>query len=104
MSRTYGKYMLLAFILSASFVCLFSIPHVCKIMRRHGLMREGQVIIGQIETYKEKNGHLPVKLEEVNTNATEIYYQTKNETNYILWFGEGLGESVTYYSDERQWR
>ena len=91
-------------IIGITVVFLLSGGYLHKIIRRHILIHEGQQIVEQLDAYKSKTGHLPKELEEVNTNVTEIYYKLHGDSNYILWFGEELGESVTYHSDEHAWR
>ena len=68
---------------------------------------KGNEAIIKIEEFKSKNGKLPNSLSEVEIVETEngpIYYERKNDSKYILWFGKELGESVTYDSDTKQWK
>lgn len=68
---------------------------------------KGNEAVIKIEEFKNKNGRLPNSLSEVGIVETEsgpIYYEKKNDSKYILWFGKELGESITYDSDTKQWR
>lgn len=66
----------------------------------------GNSIISKIETFQENTGRLPDNLGDIGIEETmegPIYYQKIDSTNYVLWFGTTLGESVTYYSDKGTW-
>jgi hypothetical protein len=67
---------------------------------------EGNKIVTKIELFKEENGRLPSSLSELGTKETEegpIYYEKKGNSNYILWYGAELGESVTFDSSTNKW-
>ena len=67
---------------------------------------EGNEIVAKIELFKKENGRLPSSLSELGIKETEegpIYYEKKDNSNYILWFGAELGESVTYDSSTNKW-
>ena len=64
-------------------------------------------ICKQIEEFRSKSGRLPDSIEEMGIPEKEegpIYYKKKSSTNYILWFGEGLGSSCVYDSKTKTWR
>lgn len=68
--------------------------------------KEGNEIAARIELFKKENGRLPSSLSELGIKETEegpIYYEKKDNSNYILWFGAELGESVTFDSSTNKW-
>lgn len=75
--------------------------------RENRLMRDGNVIVKKIETFKAENERLPNSLEEIGIKIQDgkdaLYYDKKDSTLYIIWFGMSLGESKTYYSDSKKW-
>ena len=77
--------------------------------RENRLVKKGNAIIEQIESYKKANGMLPNSLLDVGITEDEgadaIYYSIQNSSkkNYMIWFGTSLGESKTYYSDNKKW-
>jgi hypothetical protein len=78
----------------------------CYSISRRINKSEGNEIVAKIELFKKENGRLPLSLSELGIKATEegpIYYEKKDDAIYILWFGEGLGESVTYDSSTKKW-
>lgn len=85
------------------FVCLALSPLIAKIIRRHTLKDKGDVIISKVEVYKAKHGKLPETLGAINVAEEEVFYRIEDRTNYIIWFGEELGESCAYRSEQRHW-
>lgn len=69
----------------------------------HDLISRGNIIIQNIEDFRQKKGRLPNSLVELEIYDDELFYNKWDTTNYILWYGTSLGESVTYYSDSRKW-
>jgi hypothetical protein len=71
------------------------------------LIKEGNNIVVKIETFRESHGRLPDSMKELGIEeqfgADALYYIKKNDFHYIIYFGEGLGDSMTYYSDSKQW-
>jgi hypothetical protein len=70
-------------------------------------IKQGNVVAAKIEKFKIEKGRLPDSLSEIGIVETEsgpIYYKKESESKYILWFGKELGESMTYDSDEKQWK
>lgn len=68
--------------------------------------RIGSQDIALIEAYRVSHGTLPPDLETLGINVSDdgpIFYQRKGDTEYILWFGTTLGESVTYSSKTKIW-
>ncbi len=79
----------------------------CGAYSRQGrLIKEGNEIVGKIESFRKDKGRLPDSLSEIGIKETEegpIYYAKKSDTKYVLWFGAELGESVSYNSDTKKW-
>jgi hypothetical protein len=72
-------------------------------------IREGDVIIVQVEEFKRIYGRLPENLAEIGLRDSEqgpIYYvRSRDGQNYIVSFaGNTLGESVSYRSELAEWR
>jgi len=68
---------------------------------------KGNEAAAKIENFRNEKGRLPDSLSEVGIVETEsgpIYYRKESESKYILWFGKGLGESVVYDSETKQWK
>lgn len=77
----------------------------CQI-RETILIQHGNELIEQIENFKKDKGRLPNTLEDLNIEEKmegPLYYERKDSTRYIVWFGAGLGESVTYDSNQKKW-
>ncbi|MEI9864016.1 MAG: hypothetical protein WDN00_05585 [Limisphaerales bacterium] len=73
-------------------------------IRRHWLIHKCAPVIFRIENYHSKQGVLPLSLSAIEIEENPFYYQKQGETNYIVWFGEQLGESVVYDSSRKSWR
>ena len=61
----------------------------------------------KIEAFRQAQGRLPETLSEISVQEDEsgpVYYQKKDETSYILWYGLSLGESETYDSRTGIWQ
>jgi hypothetical protein len=75
-------------------------------LRAERLTKEGNEIVGKVESFRKDKGRLPDSLSELGIKETEggpIYYAKKSDTKYLLWFGAELGESVSYDSDSKKW-
>ena len=78
----------------------------CASIREASLKGKGVEVVSSIESFRTKNSRLPADLSEIGVSNTEegpIYYQKKDESSYIVWFGARLGESETYDSKTRNW-
>jgi len=67
----------------------------------------GEEMISKIENYKKANGHLPNHLNDIGVVEKEegpIYYTKQNDTSYIVYYGLGLGESMVYDFEKKQWK
>lgn len=62
--------------------------------------------IEKIEQFRQQNQRLPSSLEEIGEITSEkgpIYYQKLSETEYQIWFGTTVGESIIYNSKTKKW-
>jgi hypothetical protein len=78
----------------------------CSVYRESKLKKEGAAIIEKIETFKARNARLPESLSDLGLKDSEegpIYYRKTSDSSYEIWFGAGLGESVTYSSQAKAW-
>lgn len=75
--------------------------------RENRLMKDGNVLVSEIEQFKVEYKRLPSSLKEIGIEEQDgkdaLYYDKKDSLHYIVWFGVSLGESKTYYSDSKQW-
>lgn len=86
-------------------VLVFVVAVVClsdSIIRTNQI-RRAKPVIAKVEKYLQEHGSLPAKLADVGVEEDPYYYQKQSETNYVIWFGRQLGESVTYVSNEKTW-
>jgi len=95
-----NKVLLFAAIVICSVVAL---PLASKYVRRTVLMHRVRRVVTEVEVFQSEHHRLPATLEELGLNEDPIYYRTDNGSNYIVWFGEELGESVTYHSLGKRW-
>lgn len=66
----------------------------------------GASYILKIEAYKELYGVYPNSLADINIEYKEegpLHYEKKNDTLFIIWFGQELGDSKIYYSNTKKW-
>jgi hypothetical protein len=78
----------------------------CSYFREQSLKNEGDQIIVKIESFKKGHTRLPDSLSDIGISTKEegpIYYLKTDDMSYKVWFGTGLGESVTYDSEKREW-
>lgn len=65
-------------------------------------------MIEALESYRQRVGAYPQDSAEVGFPVIDesgpLYYQRNSPTDYIIWYGTTLGESVTYRSTEAKWR
>lgn len=67
----------------------------------------GNGVIEKIEAHRKANGRWPHSLSELGVAEDEsgpVYYCKTTQTEYIVWYGTALGESVTYSSRTKQWK
>lgn len=70
-------------------------------------LQSGVEVISKIEKFRSENNRLPNNLTEIGIIENEggpVYYEKKTESEYILWFGKELGESMTYDSQTKAWK
>lgn len=78
----------------------------CSQDRKQTLIKQGNEIAAKIENYKNQKGKLPDSLVDIGAEEKlegPIFYEKKSDTEYRLWFGTELGESVVYNSSIRKW-
>lgn len=95
---------LLLVIIFLSLAVLFLV--LTKETKEDSLIEQGNQLVIKIEEYKKDRGKFPISLAEINIQEKlegPIYYELKDSTRFILWFGTTLGESVTYDSRNRKW-
>ena len=69
-------------------------------------IRKGDRLVSAIEAYRRQNGRLPestTKLVGRFSDDGQFYYEKCSDSDYVVWFGTTLGESMTYSSDTRLW-
>ncbi|MGE8428426.1 MAG: hypothetical protein ACN6O7_11140 [Sphingobacterium sp.] len=69
-------------------------------------IRESEKIIEKISDYQRKNGHLPNSLKDIGIEEKlegPFFYTQWDSVNYMLYFTTGVGESMNYYSDTKEW-
>lgn len=74
--------------------------------REENLRNKAKDYIEKIEKFKIENDRLPRSLSEIGIDETlegPIFYQKRDSSEYILWYGTILGESETYYSTNKKW-
>jgi len=69
-----------------------------------GKIRQGQAIIGRIETFRAASGRLPDSLAELGLpDQGPVYYDRLDAGRYAVWFSHTLGESYSFDSRDREW-
>ena len=66
----------------------------------------GNRLVDEIEAYRRNHGQLPSDLMDIGTSPSErdrFFYGRCSQTDYMVWFGRTLGESMTYNSKSRDW-
>ncbi|MBK8553706.1 MAG: hypothetical protein IPL53_22710 [Ignavibacteria bacterium] len=74
--------------------------------RERGLISEGNIIIEKIERFKIQNKRLPQTLTDIGIDVTEegpLYYDKLDSNIFMLSFGYGVGESISYHSETGKW-
>jgi len=74
--------------------------------RERKMEESGANYVLKIEEYKEQYGVYPNSLADIDIEYKEegpLHYEKKNDTLFIIWFGQELGESKIYYSDTKKW-
>ncbi len=68
--------------------------------------KEGYHIIEKIQNFQRSNRVLPETLSEIDIIEREnskFHYKKIDSFRYMIWCGNILGESETYYSDSKKW-
>jgi hypothetical protein len=79
----------------------------CSVSHNYDKQKAAEQHISKVENFSRANGRLPDSLRELGVPESEegpIYYRRLTDSTYEIWFGTGLGESVTYNSDTATWR
>ena len=66
----------------------------------------GEDIYMKIIQYQKSNGRLPDKLNDIGIEEKmegPIYYQKQTDSTFIIYFGEGLGESMIFDPKTKKW-
>ncbi|WP_269227592.1 hypothetical protein [Flavobacterium eburneipallidum] len=76
--------------------------------KENRLTSQGSEIIEKIENYKAKYKKLPnslsdIGIEIIDENNPPLYYEKKDNSNYIIWFAKSSEDVKTYYSDTKKW-
>jgi len=68
--------------------------------------RMSRDITEKVGDFRRHQGRLPLSLDEVGVPESEIFprYKRISTSDYEVWFGTVLGESLTYESSTRAWR
>ena len=81
---------------------LVSLPSLHRHWREYSLTREVKRLQIALERYHLQHRTYPESFSAAAIQEPEeIYYQREADGSYTLWFGMGLGESVTFPSPER---
>jgi len=70
------------------------------------MIKKGDEVVKLVERFKVEHGRLPNNMSELNIDTVlyeKICYSRDDSSNFKIWFGTSLGESITYYSDTKQW-
>jgi len=89
-------------------VLFFSSLWFYDLIKEWQFKRKRDVLIEKIQKFVDANGRSPYSLteigvEEVMGGRGALFYEKKGDLNYIVWYGTSLGESETYYSDNKRW-
>jgi hypothetical protein len=79
----------------------------CGLYSEDSRVKEGNELIAKIERFRSEKGRLPASLAELGIKEKEegpLYYSKRGESDYVVWFGTTLGESVTYDSRSKKWQ
>ena len=79
-----------------------------------GIQAQGEKLVLKIEKFRVEKGRLPDNLEEmgmkepgpmggVDTPGGLLWYEKKDDKNYIVYYGEQLGVSMVYDSKTKEW-
>lgn len=94
----------LAILISLAYGCLLFWQPIWLFHRRD--LRDGNLIVNRVESFRAARGRLPNNLEELGTQglSDQVFYQKTDANNYEVWFSIGLGESEIYDSNTGGWR
>lgn len=89
------------------FVALFfvTLSFQCASSNKH-MKKKGDKLVARIEQYRSEHGSLPPNLTElglVESESGPLYYIRMDSSEYVVYFGYTLGESISYYSSKGRW-
>lgn len=64
------------------------------------------MLIEKIEKFRKQNKRLPKNVSElglIEEMDSPAFYQLENDTNYYVWYGLSVGESIVYRSSTKEW-
>lgn len=70
------------------------------------IFKSSNEILYELENFKKSKGKYPESLEQIGIKTKEtdkFFYQKSDDGTFILWLGEGLGESRIYSSSDGRW-
>jgi hypothetical protein len=82
------------------FITLFS----CSVENER--QEYAELIIEKVEKFKLENNRLPKNVTEIgliDLENSKAFYEKRNDSTYIVWFGLGVGESKIYNSTTKDW-
>ena len=89
-----------------SFFVLFTGFLVSCESREAKLTREGNALAKEIENYKKQNHRYPRSLTEIGIEVKQegpLYYELRDSSYFVIYFGTALGESRVYHSKINEW-
>jgi hypothetical protein len=88
-------------------ILLFLALTSCSVSQSSDKQMAAEQIILKIDKFSHEKGRMPLSLSEVGVPESEegpIYYRRLTDSTYEVWYGTGLGESVTYNSATATWQ
>lgn len=70
------------------------------------LQELGEQAVAKVEAFRQQNGRVPESLKEAglrDEGSGPVYYKTDAACLYLVYYREGLGESVSYCGATHQW-
>lgn len=64
-------------------------------------------LIKKVESFRKINNRIPENVSEIGILEemdSPAFYQKKNDSTYIIWYGLSVGESNVYNSLTKEWK
>ena len=93
-------------ILSIVIICIGIIGGIIWHTTGPSKQNKAEIIINKIETFRMQNGRLPTQLEDIDIEQKlegPVFYERKDASHYIVWYGTKLGSSMVYNSKDASW-